>query len=145
LLIPRKEKIAGRFNIPYINGQFLYPSIIATAIILLVVYGGGYFSEAFNFDFSNDEAYKAGRLTFMDLATPKISIIIFWTICILLSALTIPRKYSLIPLMGVTTCLYLLTGMTKSNWAWFLGWLLLGLVIYFIYGYRHSRLAVKAG
>ena len=145
LLIPRKEKIPGRFNIPYINGQFLYPSIIATAIILLVVYGGGYFSEAFNFDFSNDEAYKAGRLTFMDLATPKISIIIFWTICILLSALTIPRKYSLIPLMGVTTCLYLLTGMTKSNWAWFLGWLLLGLVIYFIYGYRHSRLAVKAG
>jgi hypothetical protein len=43
--------------------------------------------------------------------------------------------------MGVTTCLYLLTGMTKSNWAWFLGWLALGLVIYFLYGYRKSRLA----
>jgi APA family basic amino acid/polyamine antiporter len=43
--------------------------------------------------------------------------------------------------MGVTTCLYLLTGMTKSNWAWFLGWLGIGLIIYFLYGYRKSRLA----
>ena len=144
LLIPRKEKIPGRFNIPYVNGQFLYPLIIASAIMLLVVYGGGYFADAFNFDFSNNENYRTGKATFMDLATPKISIIVFWTICILLSILTILRKYSLIPLMGVTTCLYLLTGMTKSNWAWFLGWLVLGLVIYFLYGYRNSRLAIKA-
>ena len=68
-----------------------------------------------------------GKSTFMDLATPKISIIIFWIICIVLSSLAMLKKYSLIPLMGVTTCLYLLTGMTKSNWAWFLGWLGLGL------------------
>ncbi len=144
LLIPRKEKTPGRFNIPYVNGQFIYPLIIAVAIILLIVYGGGYFGDAFNFDFSNNQDYREGKATFMDLATPKISIIIFWTICILLSVLTMLRKYSLIPLMGVTTCLYLLTGMTKSNWAWFFGWLLLGLVIYFIYGYRNSRLAVNA-
>jgi cbb3-type cytochrome oxidase subunit 3 len=31
--------------------------------------------------------------------------------------------------------------MTKSNWAWFLGWLGLGLIIYIFYGYRKSRLA----
>jgi len=144
LLIPRKEKIPGRFTIPYINGQFIYPSIIALAIILFAIYGGGYFRDAFNFDFSASEDYNKGKSTFMDLATPKISIIVFWIACIVLSSLAMLKKYSLIPLMGVTTCLYLLTGMTKSNWAWFLGWLGLGLVIYFIYGYRNSRLAVKA-
>src|SRR4029078_3764859 len=32
LLIPRKEKVAGRFHIPYINGQFLYPLIIALSL-----------------------------------------------------------------------------------------------------------------
>ena len=31
LLIPRKEKIPGRFTIPYINGQFIFPLIIALA------------------------------------------------------------------------------------------------------------------
>jgi amino acid transporter len=143
LLIPRKEKVPGRFSLPYINGQFIYPLIIAAAIILIVVYGKGYFNDAVNFDFSGNEEYKAGKATFMDLATPKLSIIIFWGICILLSIVTFIKAYSLIPLMGVTTCLYLLTGMTKSNWAWFLGWLGLGLVFYFLYGYRNSKLAKR--
>ncbi|HEX5653848.1 MAG TPA: amino acid permease [Chitinophagaceae bacterium] len=142
LLIPRKEKIPGRFTIPYINGQFIYPLIIALAIFLFASYGQGYFSDAFNLDFSTNEEYTSGKASYMDLATPKISILIFWAICILLSILTLFKKYSLIPLMGVTTCLYLLTGMTKSNWAWFLGWLLLGLVVYFLYGFRKSKLAV---
>jgi amino acid transporter len=143
LLIPRKEKIPGRFNLPYINAQLIYPLIIAVAITLVSVYGKGYFADAFNFDFSANEDYKTGKASFMDLATPKLSIIIFWAICILLSIITFIKKYSLIPLMGVTTCLYLLTGMTKSNWAWLLGWLGLGLIIYFLYGYRNSRLAKK--
>jgi basic amino acid/polyamine antiporter, APA family len=141
LLIPRKEKIPGRFNIPYINGQFIYPLIIALAIFLVAYYAKGYFADAFNYDFSGNEDYSKGKISFMDLATPKISIVVFWIVCILLSILTVIKKYSLIPLMGVTTCLYLLTGMTKSNWAWFLGWLVLGLIIYFIYGYKNSKLA----
>ena len=45
-------------------------------------------------------------------------------------------------MMGLITCMYLLTGMTKNNWAWFIGWLALGLIIYFLYGYKKSKLAV---
>ena len=143
LLIPRKEKVAGRFTIPYINGQVIYPLIIAASIFLFASLDKGYFIDVFNFDFSANEDYNQGKASFMDLATPKISIIIFWLICIVLSIITFIKKYSLIPLMGVTTCLYLLTGMTKSNWAWFLSWLLLGLVLYLIYGYRKSKLATS--
>jgi len=61
----------------------------------------------------------------------------------ILSVFTFIKKYSLIPLMGVSTCLYLLTGMSASNWAWFLGWLALGLIFYFMYGYKNSLLAKK--
>lgn len=141
LLIPRKEKVAGRFNMPFINGQFIFPVLILASILILSKWAPGYFPDIFKFDFSGDEDYVAGKVSFMDLATPKISLIIFWLSTIILSILAFVKKYSLIPLMGVTTCLYLLTGMTKSNWAWFLGWLLLGLVIYIFYGYRKSRLA----
>jgi APA family basic amino acid/polyamine antiporter len=143
LLIPQKEKQAGRFQIPYINGQLLYPLIIIASIVLFATLSKGYFSEVFNFDFSGDADYAEKKISFMDLATPKISIIIFWLICIVLSILTVIKKYSLIPLMGVTTCLYLLTGMTKSNWAWFLSWLVIGLILYFLYGYKKSKLAAK--
>ena len=141
LLLPRKEKVPGRFNMPYINGQLIYPAIVLAAIIILSVWAKGYFVDLFNYDFSANADYTEGKVTFMDLAIPKISLIIFWITCIILSAVTVFKKYSLIPLMGVTTCLYLLTGMTKSNWAWFLGWLAIGLIIYFTYGYRKSRLA----
>lgn len=141
LLIPRKEKVPGRFNLPYISGQFIYPLLVIIALTLILLYAKGYFQDALNFDFSTNEDYLAGKASFMDLAIPKISILIFWSICIILSIVTFIKKFSLIPLMGVTTCLYLLTGMTKSNWAWFLGWLLIGLIIYFLYGYRKSKLA----
>jgi basic amino acid/polyamine antiporter, APA family len=143
LLIPRKEKVAGRFNLPYINGQFIYPLIVAIAFTLIGVYAKGYFSEIFDFNFSGNEDYVNDEVSFMDLAVPKISLIIFWATCIILSIVAFLKKYSLIPLMGVTTCLYLLTGMTASNWAWFLGWLVIGLIIYFAYGASHSKLAKK--
>jgi basic amino acid/polyamine antiporter, APA family len=141
LLIPRKEKQAGKFNIPYINGRFLFGAIVIAAIALISINVKGYWSDLFNFDFSANKDYTDGNASFMDMATPKISLIIFWITAAVLSILTFIKKYSLIPLMGLITCLYLLTGMTKNNWAWFLGWLLLGLVIYFMYGYKKSKLA----
>jgi amino acid transporter len=141
LLIPRKEKVAGRFNMPFINAQYIFPLLILASLVILMIFVPGYFSDMFNFDFSADSDFAANKVSFMDLALPKISLIIFWLSAIVLSIMAFVKKYSLIPLMGVTTCLYLLTGMTKSNWAWFLGWLALGLVIYFLYGYRKSRLA----
>jgi APA family basic amino acid/polyamine antiporter len=141
LLIPRKEKVAGRFNMPFINAQYIFPLLILASLVILMTFVPGYFKDMFNFDFSADPDFAANKVSFMDLALPKISLIIFWLSAIVLSIMAFVKKYSLIPLMGVTTCLYLLTGMTKSNWAWFLGWLALGLVIYFLYGYRKSRLA----
>jgi len=100
-----------------------------------------YFTDMFNMDFSGNEELANGSKTFMDLAIPNVSLIIFWFLMILLAILAFIKKYSLIPLMGVATCLYLLTGMSKSNWVWFIGWLVLGAIIYFLYGYKKSKLA----
>jgi hypothetical protein len=97
----------------------------------------------FNMDFAADADLSSGRKTFMDLAIPNISWIVFWSLMIILAILAFVKKYSLIPLMGVATCLYLLTGMSKSNWVWFIGWLALGIIIYFLYGYKKSKLAGK--
>ncbi|MBN2489517.1 MAG: amino acid permease [Planctomycetes bacterium] len=46
----------------------------------------------------------------------------------------------LIPLLGVGSCLYLMLGLPWVTWARFGGWLVLGIAIYFSYGYRKSRL-----
>ena len=141
LLIPSKEKIPGRFHLPYINGQFIFPLMVVGSIILVQVFSDGYFAGLFNFDYSGNEAFLSGEKSFMDLATPNISLIVFWILSLLLALLAFIKKYSLIPLMGVITCLYLLTGMSKSNWVWFIGWLILGAIIYFMYGYKKSKLS----
>ncbi len=141
LLIPRKEKVGGRFHMPYINGQFIFPIIVAGAIIMAWALSKTYFSDLFNFDYSANADYTAGKKSFMDLAITNISLIIFWISAILLALFAFIKKYSLIPLMGVITCMYLLTGMSKSNWVWFIGWLVLGIIIYFLYGYKKSKLA----
>ena len=142
LLIPRKEKQPGKFHLPYINGQFIFPLIVFAAMLLAKSLSSNYFSQMLNFDFTENADYVSGKLSYMDVATPNISLIVFWIIALLLSILSYFKKYSLIPLMGLITCLYLLTGMTKSNWAWFLGWLAIGLVIYLLYGYKKSKLSV---
>jgi APA family basic amino acid/polyamine antiporter len=131
LLLPRKQKEPGRFHLPFIPAKFIFPAIIFGAIAIVAAFAPGYFSSLFVF--SGEDV----NLTF------NISAIIFWMIAIILAVAAIFRNWSLIPLMGLTTCLYLLTGMTAMNWAWFGAWLLIGLVIYFLYGYNKSKLATN--
>jgi basic amino acid/polyamine antiporter, APA family len=59
-----------------------------------------------------------------------------------LAVLTFIHRFSLIPIMGVLFCSYLLVAIPAMSWLWFLGWMGVGLVIYFLYGYRNSRLKV---
>ena len=143
LLIPKKEKIPGAFNLPYINGRYIFPLIVVSAMVAAYLLDNHYFQNLFNFNFSEDSGYAAGKSSYMDLAIPNISLIIFWCLAIMLSMLAYIKNYSLIPLLGCITCLYLLTGMTKENWAWFTGWLILGLIIYMSYGRKHSKLATS--
>ena len=141
LLIPRREKASVGFNMPYINGQFIFPLIVVVALIGVSFLSKTYFSDIFNFDFSGNTDYVSGKKSFMDVATPNLSLIIFWLSAIALAIFSFIKKYSLIPLMGLITCMYLLTGMTKANWLWFLAWLAIGLIVYFAYGFKKSKLA----
>jgi APA family basic amino acid/polyamine antiporter len=44
------------------------------------------------------------------------------------------------PLISVVACLYLMLQLPVITWKRFVIWLVLGLVLYFLYGARHSRL-----
>jgi basic amino acid/polyamine antiporter, APA family len=198
LLIPRKEKIAGKFNMPYVNGKFIFPAIVVGSIILLATFTNNYFGDKLDFskekrtdalasiipaksfdtssivqNFENalmlenksDTIFKglqdsitirtvaSDKLKFVQSyisstnteqsRTMKISIVLFWLLMLVLAAFAFIKNYSLIPLLGVASCMYLLTGMTLANWLWFGGWLGLGLVVYFLYGFKKSKLAIK--
>ena len=45
-----------------------------------------------------------------------------------------------IPLLGVLACMYLMLGLPWITWIRFALWLIVGMVVYFFYGFRRSRL-----
>jgi APA family basic amino acid/polyamine antiporter len=49
----------------------------------------------------------------------------------------------IIPILGILSCVYLMCGLPEITWLRFGGWLIVGIVIYLLYGYRHSRLHPK--
>jgi basic amino acid/polyamine antiporter, APA family len=51
----------------------------------------------------------------------------------------------LTPILAILSCLYLMLQLPWVTWVRFALWLALGLVIYFLYGIRHSRLARERG
>jgi basic amino acid/polyamine antiporter, APA family len=50
------------------------------------------------------------------------------------------RGLPVVSVVGALACLYVMFGLPRHAWERFAIWLLIGLVIYFLYGYRHSRL-----
>jgi APA family basic amino acid/polyamine antiporter len=49
-----------------------------------------------------------------------------------------------VPVLAVASCLFLMVNLKPVTWIAFVAWLAIGLVIYFGYSRRHSRLAHKA-
>ncbi len=49
-----------------------------------------------------------------------------------------------IPVLGVLSCVYLMVSLSVMTWVRFLGWLDIGMVIYWFYGRTHSPLADRA-
>jgi APA family basic amino acid/polyamine antiporter len=46
--------------------------------------------------------------------------------------------------LSVLLCLYLMLNLTGGTWVRFLVWMAIGLVVYFVYGSRHSRVGLRA-
>jgi amino acid transporter len=126
LLLPPRPREKGRFHLPYVNSRWVAPFLFVVVASLLVLAVPSYFP---------------GLLVIQGHAAQNIPQLVFWPLAGVLVAMAHLRQWSLIPLLGLLSCCYLLTGMAVSNWAWFAVWLLIGLCCYFAYGYRHSKLA----
>ena len=127
LMMPQKQKLKGRFHLPYINSKFIFPVIFLGGLIGFYLWQPGFFKDIFDWDDPEQGEFR-------------LSVFIFILVNFVLVYLSFTKKLNLIPLLGLSSCLYLLTGMTHNNWFWFGLWFAIGLVIYFWYGIKNSKL-----
>jgi APA family basic amino acid/polyamine antiporter len=57
----------------------------------------------------------------------------------------VPLGPWLLPMLGAASCIFLMVYLPPSSWWRFIGWLVLGMAIYFSYGYSQSRVGRKMG
>jgi APA family basic amino acid/polyamine antiporter len=118
LLLPREATVKGKFQLPYINSQFIVPVLF---IVGIMVFNG----KIMNL-FSSSNLHE------------KFPYFLFILLSATLAVLAFVKKLSLIPVLGLVSCFYLMAELEYQSWIRFLAWLVIGLVIYFTYGYKHS-------
>ena len=123
LILPRIQKQPGKFSLPYINGKWIIPALY---VLFIWIFRDRLQSSVTNF---SSEGYQ------------ELLFLIFILLAGIMVVFTFLKNYSFIPVMGVLCCMYLMIEIPAKSWLVFFGWMALGLTIYFLYGYRKSRLA----
>jgi APA family basic amino acid/polyamine antiporter len=120
LLLPRELSQKGKFQLPYINAKWIAPAIFIIGVVAFWKPMIGLFTEK--------------------NAHENFPYFLFIILSATLTVLAFIKKLSLIPVLGLLSCFYLMTELGYTNWLRFLIWLVIGLVIYFTYSYKNSKL-----
>lgn len=120
VLQTQPDRPKTRFKVPYINGQYIVPALFIASVSLVAYKAPAHFSDIFS---------KEG-----------FPMAIFWIVTAVIAVYSYLRKFSLIPVLGMTSCFYLMAQESHTNWYRFLIWLAVGLVIYFLYSRHNSKL-----
>jgi amino acid transporter len=129
-LDPENQK-KSKFKIPYINSSYYVGLALILAIYLTISSGvnlAEWFQGLYTGEAKADHFIMGG----------------FFSIWAVMAFFSVTRKLSLIPVLGLLVNLYLMTQMGSTNWERFMYWCLAGVLIYFGYSYRKSKLNIKA-
>jgi amino acid transporter len=124
---PHRPKVPGRFYTPYINSKWIFPVLVVLTGVACWVWN------------------REGILQFLagngqwEVFKHRIPMLAFVITLVWLSYQAFRKSWSLIPLLGLSSCAYLMTELGWINWVRFGIWMVIGLSIYFFYGYRHSK------
>ena len=123
VLQKQPDKPQSKFKVPYVNSKYIIPAIYILSVILITIYAPEHFRNIFT---------KEG-----------FPMAVFWVVATIVTVLSFIKSYSLIPVLGLLSCFYLMSQESHTNWLRFLIWLVIGLCIYFTYGFKNSHLGRK--
>jgi len=130
----KDNKPAGKgFRVPYYSSRYVLPLIWLIIILSLFYFNGDGISGFFSVKVIPGHS-------FWDVFKHKIPSLGFMAVATVISVMAVIKRLSLIPVLGLLTNLYLISELGITNWMRFLIWLVIGLILYFSYGNKHSKL-----
>ncbi len=144
LVIDPRGQSTARYKVPYLNGRFVIPWLFLLATGLW-----------FNFrsidalDWLDDVFFQKGWSSLDPIThefrgfAHQIPFLVFVLAWMIMSYLSFRKQLSALPTLGLLINLYLMTQLGIDNWTLFGVWLVIGLVVYFGYGSKHSKLAAR--
>ena len=140
VLVKDKEFAGQKRFVPYLNSMFVAP-VIFIGVWALILYYNHDATHTFFTDFApTADDIKKGVTTATGVFFEKLPYFVFAIFSLVMTVLCVIKRLSLIPVLGVMCCTYLMTELGWTNWFRFGIWLIVGLVIYFFYSYSHSKL-----
>jgi len=130
-----KDEIKPGFEVFYINGKYTLPIIFFGIIAFLSVYNHNFLSQIFSLSDPKNLNMPAWKVFF-----EKVPLYSFLILSLVMIVLTYLKNLSLIPVLGLISCAYLMVDLGMENWIKFIIWMAFGLIVYFVYGYKSSIL-----
>lgn len=132
VLNPKGELQEGKgFRVPYADSRrYLLPLWL---VVVLLAWKSGFAS-------SDLIAGHSADFNFFGWVSAHFPFLIFCLVSVVITFYAVARRWSLIPVLGLLTNLYLMSELGATNWFRFGIWLVIGLLIYFAYGMKHSLL-----
>lgn len=119
------------FKVPYLDSRYYLPPIW---IIICAILFGSDFSN-----FPNKISFYNMLTAFVD-SEHAVLYGFFILVSLIITFFAIRKRWSLIPVLGLLTNLYLMSELGITNWMRFGFWLVIGLLLYFSYGSKNSKL-----
>ena len=117
------DRPESRFKVHYVNGKYIVPALLFSSMVFIGIKIPGYYTDLMTIE--------------------TLPMVAFYIVAVIVAIYSYLKNFSLIPVLGMLSCFYLMAQEHHSNWLRFLIWLGAGLIIYFLYGYRNSKLAKK--
>jgi amino acid transporter len=126
----KKTESQGLYTVPYINGKYIVP---------LMVIGITAVNALFNQNYWIEFAGNRESNLFYTIAE-KVPMAVFILSGFFIAWKSYTRNYSLIPVLGFLSCMFLMTKLGHTNWLRFFIWLTIGLIVYFTFSRKNSKL-----
>lgn len=117
----------GKFRTPYMNAKYVMPSMMFIAAFLVYTQTPDWMHHMLDF---------SAWATFV----PNLPMWLFIVVCLALTYYSFTKNLSLIPVLGLIFCFYMMAQIHYASWVGFVIWLVIGLAIYFSYGFYNSKL-----